>query len=65
MADLIRQIGISEQTFYRWKKQYGGLQSEQARELKQLTEENARLKKLVVELSFDKSVLQDVLSKKF
>lgn len=65
VADLIRQIGISEQTFYRWKKQYGGLQSEQARELKQLTEENARLKKLVVELSFDKSVLQDVLSKKF
>jgi len=65
LADLIRQIGISEQTFYRWKKQYGGLQSEQARELKQLTEENARLKKLVVELSFDKSVLQDVLSKKF
>ena len=65
VADLIRQIGISEQTFYRWKKQYGGLQSEQVRELKQLTEENARLKKLVAELSLDKSVLQDVLSKKF
>ena len=65
VADLIRQIGISEQTFYRWKKQYGGLQSEQGRELKQLTEENARLKKLVAELSLDKSVLQDVLSKKF
>ena len=65
VADLIRQIGISEQTFYRWKKQYSGLQSEQVRELKQLTEENARLKKLVAELSLDKSVLQDVLSKKF
>ena len=65
VADLIRQIGISEQTFYRWKKQYGGLQSEQVRELKQLSEENARLKKLVAELSLDKSVLQDVLSKKF
>ena len=65
VADLIRQIGISEQTFYRWKKQYGGLQSEQVRELKQLAEENARLKKLVAELSLDKSVLQDVLSKKF
>ena len=65
VADLIRQIGISEQTFYRWKKQYGVLQSEQVRELKQLTEENARLKKLVAELSLDKSVLQDVLSKKF
>ena len=59
VADLIRQIGISEQTFYRWKKQYDGLQSEQVRELKQLGEENARLKKLVAELSLDKSVLQD------
>ena len=59
VADLIRPIGISEQTFYRWKKQYGGLQSEQVRELKQLTEENVRLKKLVAELSLDKSVLQD------
>ena len=47
VADLIRQIGVSEQTFYRWKKQYGGLQSEQVRELRQLTEENAGLKKLV------------------
>ena len=63
-ADISRKLGIAEQTFYRWKKQYGGLQSEQVRELKQLTEENARLKKLVAELSLDKSVLQDVLSKK-
>lgn len=59
VADLIRQIGISEQTFYRWKKQYGGFKSEQVRELKQLIEENARMKKLVAELSLDKSVLQD------
>jgi putative transposase len=65
VADLIRQIGISEQTFYRWKKQYAGLQSDQVRELKQLVDENARLKKLVAELSLDKAVLQDVLSKKF
>ena len=65
VAEIIRRLGVSEQTFYRWKKQYGGLQSEQVRELKQLTEENARLKKLVAELSLDKSVLQDVLSKKF
>ena len=65
VADLIRQIGISEQTFYRWKKQYAGLQSEQVREYKQVTEENARLKRLVAELSLDKAVLQDVLSKKF
>jgi len=65
VADLIRQVGISEQTFYRWKKQYAGLQSDQVRELKQVTEENARLKKLVAELSLDKAVLQDVLAKKF
>lgn len=45
VADLIRQVGISEQTFYRWKKQYGGLESDQVRELKQVTEENAQLKK--------------------
>lgn len=65
VADLIRQVGISEQTFYRWKRQYAGLESEQVRELKQVVEENARLKKLVAELSLDKAVLQDVLSKKF
>ncbi|WP_371858497.1 IS3 family transposase [Gluconacetobacter liquefaciens] len=65
VADLIRQIGISEQTFYRWKKQYAGMESDQVRELKQVVEENARLKKLVAELSLDKAVLQDVLSKKF
>lgn len=64
VADLIRQVGISEQTFYRWKRQYAGLESDQVRELKQVTEENSRLKKLVAELSLDKAVLQDVLSKK-
>lgn len=63
VADLIRQVGISEQTFYRWKKQYAGMQSDQVRELKQLQEENARLKKLVAELSLDKAILQDVASK--
>ena len=46
VAEVIRRIGISEQTFYRWKKQYAGLQSDQVRELKQLQDENARLKKL-------------------
>ena len=65
VADLIRKVGISEQTFYRWKKQYAGLETDQVREFKQLTDENARLKKLVAELSLDKAVLQDVLSKKF
>ncbi|KAF1057595.1 hypothetical protein LvStA_04184 [Burkholderia gladioli] len=65
VADLIRQVGISEQTFYRWKKQYAGMQSDQVRELKQLQDENARLKKLVAELSLDKAILQDVTSKKW
>lgn len=65
IADLIRQVGISEQTFYRWKRQYAGLESDQVREFKQLAEENGRLKKLVAVLSLDKAVLQDVLAKKF
>lgn len=65
VKDLIRQIGVTEQTFYRWKRQYGGLESDQVRELKQVVEENARLKRLVAELSLDKAVLQDLLSKKF
>lgn len=63
VADILRQVGISEQTFYRWKKQYAGLQSDQVRELKQLQDENARLKKLVAELSLDKAILQDVAAK--
>lgn len=65
VADLIRQVGISEATFYKWKKEYAGLESDQVREYKQLAEENNRLKRLVAELSLDKAVLQDVLSKKF
>ena len=65
VADLIRQVGITEQTFYRWKKKYAGLESDQVRERKQVLDENGRLKKLEAELSLDKSVLQDVLSKKF
>ena len=63
VADLIRRIGISEQTFYRWKKQYAGLDSDQARQLKQLQDENARLKKIVAELSLDKAMLADALKK--
>ena len=63
VADLIRQVGIAEQTFYRWKKQYAGMQSDQVRELKQLQDENARLKRLVAELSLDKAILQDINSK--
>ena len=65
VVEVCRQVGITEQTFYRWKKQYVGLQSDQVRQLKQLQEENVKLKKLVAELSLDKAMLQDVLSKKF
>jgi len=64
VVQLCRQTGITEQTFYRWKKQYVGLEVDQVRQLKQLQEENARLKRLVAELSLDKTMLQDVLSKK-
>ena len=64
LAELIRRVGISEQTFYRWKKQYIGLEVDQVRELKQLQEENSRLKRLVADLTLDKAMLQDVLSKK-
>lgn len=65
VVELCRQAGITEQTFYRWKKQYVGLEIDQVRQLKQLQEENIRLKKLVAELSLDKTMLQDVLAKKF
>jgi putative transposase len=65
VADLIRRLGISEVTFYRWKKQYAGMQSDQVRELKQLQDENVRLKKLVADLSLDKAILQDINSKKW
>ena len=61
VADATRQVGVSEQ----WKKQYAGLQSDQVRELKILQDENARLKKLVAELSLDKAILQDINSKKW
>jgi putative transposase len=65
VAGLIRRIGITEQTFCRWKKQYAGLDSDQARQLKQLQEENERLKKIVAELSLDKAMLADVIKKKW
>ena len=65
VADLTRRLGISEVTYYRWKKQYAGMQSDQVRELKQLQDENARLKKLVADLSLDKAILQDISSKKW
>jgi len=64
VVEVTRKMGISEQTFYRWKKKFGGLGTSELRRLKQLEEENRRLKKLVADLSLDKVMLQDVLSKK-
>ena len=55
-----RETGITEQTFYRWRKEYGGLKVDQAKRLKELEQENGKLKRLVAELSLDKQILQDI-----
>jgi putative transposase len=65
VGDVCRQVGVSEQTFYRWKKEYAGMLPSEARELKQLRDENSKLKRLVADLSLDKVMLQDVVQKKF
>jgi transposase-like protein len=59
IADSARQAGITEQTVYRWRKEYGGLRVDQARRLKDLEGENGRLKKLVADLALDKMILQE------
>ena len=64
VVEVVRKMGVSEQTFYRWKKQYAGMGVGEIRRLKQLEEENRKLKQLVADLSLDKLMLQDVLSKK-
>ena len=65
VGDVCRQVGISEQTFYRWKKEYAGMLPSEARELKQFRDENLKLKRLVADLSLDKVMLQDVVQKTF
>ena len=65
VGELCRKVGISEQSFYRWKQVYGGMQPSEARELRQLREENAKLKRIVADLSLDKVMLQDVVQKKW
>ena len=64
-AEICRQHGISEQTYYRWKAKFGGLELSEAKRLRQLEDENRKLKQLVGDLSLDKQALQDVLSKNF
>ncbi len=64
VEEVTRKLGIANATFYRWKSKYGGLLPTEVKRLKQLEEENKRLKSLVADLSLDKKMLQDVLSKK-
>ena len=64
VAEVIRKMGISEQTFYRWNKLYAGMGVAELRRLKQLEEENRKLKQLVADLSLDKIMLQDVMRSK-
>ena len=63
MVELIRQVGVSELTFYRWKKHYVGLEVDHVRQLRQVQEEKVRLKRPVAELTLGKTMLQDVLTK--
>lgn len=64
VEEVCRKAGISQATFYKWKKKYGGLMPSEMKRLKQLEEENGRLKRIVADLSLDKEMLQDVLPRK-
>jgi putative transposase len=65
IAEASRKIGVTEQTYYRWRKEYGGLRIEQAKKLKHLEKENARLKKLVADLSLDNAILKEAAEGNF
>jgi transposase-like protein len=60
VAEVCRKLGVSEQTYYRWRKEYGGMRVDQAKRLKELEQENVRLKKLVADLSLDNAILKEV-----
>jgi putative transposase len=60
VGEVSRKLGITEQTYYRWRREYGGMQVEQARRLKELEKENVRLKRLVADLSLDNAILKEV-----
>ena len=64
VAQTCKAIEVSEQTYYRWRKEYGGMTVNQAKQLKEMEKENARLKKLVADLSLDNAILKEVLGKK-
>jgi transposase-like protein len=65
VAEVSRQIGITEQTYYRWRKEYGGMRVSQAKRLKEVEKENARLKKLVGDISLDNAILKETLKGNF
>ena len=65
MPKVCRKLEVSEQTYYRWRKEYGGVRSDQAKRLKELEKENVRLKKLVAELSLDKQMLKEITQGNF
>ena len=65
VAEACRQIGVTDQTYYRWRKEYGGVRTDQARRLKELDRENARLKKLLAEAELDKAILREAASGNF
>ena len=65
VAEVCRKIGVSEATFFRWKKRFAGMGVAEIRRLKQLEDENAKLKRLVADLALDKTMLQDVLRRKW
>ena len=65
VADLIREIGVTETTFYRWRRKYGGLEVSEAKRLRELAEENRRLKQVVADQALDIVALKDVVSKKW
>lgn len=64
VGEIIRKLGVHENTFYSWKKRFGGLGTPEIRELRQLREENGKLKKLVADLSLDRQMLQEIVTKK-
>ena len=65
VAEASRKLGITEQTYYRWRKEYGGMRVEQAKRLKELEKENSRLKKLVADISLDNAILKEVAEGNF
>ena len=65
LAEVCKQIGVSEQTYYRWRREYGGLKTDQARRLKELERENTRLKRLLADAELDKAILREAANPNF